>query len=588
MRKFLVGLAAVFSLFVMARPVRGQIQGSWVNTGNLNIASEGAVLVPLGSGKALLAGGANGSSVLGATEIYDPATSAWKETGALIVARENAAGVVLTNGKVLVVGGLDANRTVLASTELYDPATGKWSKAAPLLVARIAHSATVLKNGKVLVAGGCTTNPCGRSSYISDSELYDPVLNRWTKTGNMLTARGSHTATLLHSGEVLAVDGSDGSALSECEHYNPSTGKWQAVPSTLQARLRHTATLLESGKVLVSGGVVTRYPLSSAELYDPAANRWTVTGSMTTARYAHTATLLGDGTVLVAGGEGQAISCGRACTAFIPTAKTEIYNEATGKFSVAANLNRARAYHSATLLGTGWALVGGGLGTTSICCVTLNSAEDYAPLTLKFSATSLNFGFREVGTASSPEAVTVTNVSFHSATFASIASTGDFAETNSCPINPSTFKPGQSCSISVTFKPTANGTRNGGVILKDNSPGSPQQTITATGTGEPYSFAATPTSLTFPTIVPGASSEMQVTVLNDSAARVSIASVAVSPANGTFRQTNNCPATLLPGGSCTVMVVFTPPDAGDYTATLSVTDGAKQTETVELMGAGSD
>jgi hypothetical protein len=489
---------------------------------------------------------------------------------------------------VLVVGGLDANRTVLASTELYDPTTGKWSKAAPLLVARIAHSATMLKNGKVLVAGGCTTNPCGRSSYISDSELYDPVLNRWTKTGNMLTARGSHTATLLHSGEVLAVDGSDGSALSECELYNPSTGKWQAAPSALQSRLQHTATLLESGKVLITGGAVTRFPLNSAEVYDPVANRWTLTGGMTTPRYAHTATLLGDGTVLLAGGEGQAISCGRACTAFIPTAKSEIYNEATGKFSAAANLNRARAYHPATLLGNGWALVGGGLGTTTICCVTLNSAEDYTPLTLKFSATSLNFGFREVGTASSPETVTVTNASFHSATFASIARTGDFAETNNCPINPSTFKPGQSCSISVTFKPTANGTRNGGVILKDNSPGSPQQTITASGTGEPYAFAVTLTRLTFPTIVPGASSAMQVTVLNDSAARVSIASVALSPANGTFKQTNNCPAALLPGASCTVMVVFTPPDSGDYTATLLVTDGTKQTQTVELMGAGSD
>jgi N-acetylneuraminic acid mutarotase len=580
MRKFLVGLAAVFSLLFISRPVRGQIQGSWVNTGNLNAAREGAVLVTLGSGEALLAGGSDGSSVVGATEIYDPATGAWKETGALIVAREYAAAVVLTNGKVLVVGGADAKGTVLASTELYDPETGKWSKAASLLVARIAHSATVLKSGKVLVAGGCN-NPCG--SYISDSEVYDPVLNRWTKTGNMLKARGSHTATLLHSGEVLAVGGSDVSGLlSECELYNPLTGKWQAAPSTLQARLQHTATLLESGKVLITGGVVSkRYPLNSAEVYNPATNQWTLTGSMTTPRYGHTATLLGDGTVLVAGGEDEA-------TAFTPTAKSEIYNEATGKFSAAANLSRARVYHSATLLGNGWALVGGGLGTTSICCVTLNSAEDYTPLTLKFSATSLNFGFRQVETASPPETVTVTNASFHSATFASIASTGDFAETNNCPIKTSPLEPGQSCSISVTFKPTANGTRPGGVVLEDNSPGSPQQTITASGTGEPYAFAVTPTSLTFPTIAPGTRSEMQVTVLNDSSARVSIASVSVSPANGTFRQTNNCPATLLPGGSCAVMVVFAPPDAGDYTATLSVTDSAKQTQTVELMGAGSD
>lgn len=587
MRK-LVAFAVVCFPLLMARPVRGQIQGSWVNTGNMNAAREGAALVTLSSGKALVAGGTDGTRVLGATEVYDSSTGAWTETGALIVAREYAAAVLLTNGKVLVVGGVDANRTVLSSTELYDPKAGRWSKAAPLLVARIEHSATVLQSGKVLVAGGCSTDPCGRSSYIGDSELYDPVLNKWTKTGSMLRARGSHTATLLHSGKVLAVDGTDGVALSECELFNPSTAKWQEAPSTLQSRLLHTATLLPSGKVLITGGAVTRFPLGSAEVYGPAANHWTITGSMTTPRYAHTATLLGDGTVLVAGGEGQPISCGRACTSFIPTAKTEIYNEATGKFTASASLSRARAYHSATLLGAGRALVDGGVGTTTICCVVLNSAEDYTPLTLKFSATALNFGFRQVGVATSPQTVTVTNASFHSATLSSITGSGDFAESNNCPISPVTFKPGQSCLISVTFKPTTSGMRNGGVLLKDNSPGSPQQTITASGTGEPYAFAVTPNSLTFPTILPGSSSTLEVTVLNVSAARVSIPSVSVSPANGTFKQTNNCPAALPAGASCTVAVVFTPPDSAGYTATLSVTDGSSQTQTVDLTGSGSD
>ena len=42
----------------------------------------------------------------------------------------------------------------------------------------------------------------------------------------------------------------------------------------------------------------------------------------------------------------------------------------------------------------------------SICCVALSSAEDYTPLTLKFSATALNFGFRQVGVATSHQTVT--------------------------------------------------------------------------------------------------------------------------------------------------------------------------------------
>src|SRR4030081_1349408 len=110
---------------------------------------------------------------------------------------------------------------------------------------------------------------------------------------------------------------------------------------------------------------------------------------MTIGRWSHTATLLGDGTVLVAGGWGQTISCGKACTGYIPTPKADIYNEATGRFTATASLSRAQASHTASLLGTGRALDAGGMGYTATCCVVLNSAEIYTPLTLTFSASSL-------------------------------------------------------------------------------------------------------------------------------------------------------------------------------------------------------
>ena len=497
--------------------------------------------------------------------------------------RKSFAAVLLKTGKVLVVGGSDASGNALASAELYDPSTGKWSSAGPLLVARVDHTATLLQSGKLLVAGGCNSSCV---TAIGDSELYDPTSNKWATTGALLTARAYHTATLLGNGEILIAGGTSGTVLSSSELYNPSTGKWQFAPSMAYARINHATTLLHSGKVLVTGGTTSRYPISSTELYDPSANTWTKTGTMVTGRYGHTATLLTDNTVLVAGGEGQAISCGKACTSYIPTAKAEIYNEASGLFTATASLSRARAYHFTTLIGPGQALADGGVGYTSTCCVVLSSAEDYTPLTLKFSATSLNFGFRQVGVPSPAQTVTVTNASFHSATFTSIASSGDFAQTNNCP---ATLNAGQSCTISVTFTPTTTGVRNGGVTLKDNSPASPQQTISASGTGEPFAFAVSPSSLTFPSVIPGNSSgPLSVTVLNDAATPVSIPNISVSPADGTFVQTNNCSAMLQPGQSCTVQIVFTPPDSVSFSAILSVTDGLGQTQTVSLSGAGID
>jgi galactose oxidase-like protein len=67
------------------------------------------------------------------------------------------------------------------------------------------------------------------------------------------------------------------------------------------ARIQHTASLLNNSKVLVTGGCNSSI-LNSAELYDPATGIWTVTESMKDRRSFHTASVLPNGKVLVAGG----------------------------------------------------------------------------------------------------------------------------------------------------------------------------------------------------------------------------------------------------------------------------------------------
>ncbi len=86
-------------------------------------------------------------------------------------------------------------------------------------------------------------------------------------------------------------------------------GRWKVTGELVTARDGHTATLLPNGQVLVAGGndgTSGVYGLASAELYDPATGMWTVTGSMNNAREQHTATLLPNGHVLVAGGVSHA------------------------------------------------------------------------------------------------------------------------------------------------------------------------------------------------------------------------------------------------------------------------------------------
>lgn len=107
-----------------------------------------------------------------------------------------------------------------------------------------------------------------------------------------------------------------------------------------------------------------------------------------------------------------------------------------------------------------------------------------API-VSLSPSSLTFASQAVNTTSAAQTVTLSNPGNGALSITSIAASGDFPETNNC----GTGLPGSTgtalaaCSISVTFKPTAVGTRTGSVSITDNASGSPQ-TVSLSGTGE--------------------------------------------------------------------------------------------------------
>jgi hypothetical protein len=208
------------------------------------------------------------------------------------------------------------------------------------------------------------------------------------------------------------------------------------------------------------------------------------------------------------------------------------------------------------------------------------------------SATSLAFGSQSVGTTSPAQTVSLSNTGGAALSISSIAVTGtnasDFAQTNTCG---STVAAGANCTISVTFKPSASGTRTASLSITDNASGSPQ-TVSLSGTGAAAAAPVvnlSPTSLDFGNLAVGTTSSPQiVTLTNTGNATLSITSIVVTGTNASdFAQNNTCGSTVVAGSNCTISVTFTPSATGTRTASLSITDNASGSpQMVSLSGNG--
>lgn len=129
-------------------------------------------------------------------------------------------------------------------------------------------------------------------------------------------------------------------------------------------------------------------------------------------------------------------------------------------------------------------------GAGSPHVVTLTGSASGPAVTL--SPASLSFGSQATGITSAAQTVTLTNTGSSALAVTSVAASGDFSATSNCGASVAS---GANCSIAVTFKPTASGSRTGTLTVTDNATVSPQ-TVSLTGTGSASTQAVTTTTLT--------------------------------------------------------------------------------------------
>ena len=209
-----------------------------------------------------------------------------------------------------------------------------------------------------------------------------------------------------------------------------------------------------------------------------------------------------------------------------------------------------------------------------------------APESLVFPAEALNV-------KSAAQTVTLTNSGTTAVSVTSTTISGDFAKTGTCPVS---LGAGKSCTLSVTFTPTAAGTRTGALTFTLSSG---VVTVALTGIGVSTMtgwLTVSPTSLAFPGYAVGDNPSQTVNVTNTNGAPAGIrgisVSASVSVAAGSsgpmmFTQTNSCGTTLAAYATCTVNVTFTPTVAGSFTGRLIVSESAGTVHQVALSGTAT-
>jgi len=192
----------------------------------------------------------------------------------------------------------------------------------------------------------------------------------------------------------------------------------------------------------------------------------------------------------------------------------------------------------------------------------------------------LVFAGQEIKTASAASILKLGDAGSAALSLSEISVKGDFAETSSCG---QTVSAGTQCAISVTFTPTATGTRTGTLLITDSAAGSPH-TVKLSGYGTSGAVSLSASSLSFGTVAIGTTSTQTVTLTDPAQSPLDISSI---QAGGDYTESNTCGSVVNAGGSCAIAVSFSPSAPGTSVGTVTITDtGLGSPQTITLTGTG--
>jgi galactose oxidase len=359
--------------------------GSWGPTINFPIVPSAAALLP---GNRLLTWSAfspidnNGSHGFTQTSILDLTTGEVSQTEVANTGHDMfCPGIsLLPDGQILISGGSNSEKTTL-----YNPGTNTWAPGPDMNIARAYQSNVTTSTGEVFSLGGSWAGGVGNKNgeVWSSAGGWRTLPN--VTVGNILTddpageyRSDNHTWLFSAAGGGVFHAGP-----SRQMNWISTAGDGSITSAGLRSdspdAMNGDAVMYDIGKILTVGG---------APAYDngtATAGAYTIdindgvtvtrTADMAVTRSFANGVVLPDGQVFVVGGQATAVPFTDTGARMAP----EIWNPATGEWTVLAPMAVPRTYHSvALLLPDGRVFVGGG-GLCGTCTTNHLDGEIFTP-----------------------------------------------------------------------------------------------------------------------------------------------------------------------------------------------------------------
>lgn len=198
-------------------------------------------------------GGQKRGQAIEETFLYDPVNGDPQDGD--VMATPRAFGAYATDpntGKIYAIGGVDDNSVVLGATEVYDPATDTWTTLAPLPSPRADFAAAADGAGSIFTFGGRQ----GSNGVTNNVYRYNIATNVWTAVAPLPVALRDVTAVTGPSdGKIYVIGGRDAAGpVASVYAYNFVSNTWE-VETSLPVAVADAAAVLDAeGHLMLLGG----------------------------------------------------------------------------------------------------------------------------------------------------------------------------------------------------------------------------------------------------------------------------------------------------------------------------------------------